>query len=142
MSVFTKIINADRAELEVEIQTIAYNYGFAPAIRLIEKTQTCWYVTMDDLGKYSSLAYIYGDDPNNIPQEIWTQIRYMVQTLYEEEGIEYVDITPYNFIERTNRIYMIDYGDAYYTEPGANTKDWFLTEFLDDGVNNWNPDFA
>lgn len=64
----------------------------------------------------------------------------MVRTLFEEEGIEYIDITPYNFLENEGELYMIDFGDARYI-PTNIEMDWFLKEFLEDGVNSWNPDF-
>jgi tRNA A-37 threonylcarbamoyl transferase component Bud32 len=92
---------------------------------------------MDDLDA-ETLFELYGDSPENVPVWIWESIRTMVSTLYEEEGIEYPDITPYNFIEKDSRIYMIDFGDAKYKEGEPN---WFLIEFLD-GSNGWNPDFA
>jgi serine/threonine-protein kinase RIO1 len=57
--------------------------------------------------------------------------------LYEVEGIEYPDITPYNFIKVKNKIYIIDFGDAKYRDKETN---WFLTEFMD-GENSWNPDY-
>jgi hypothetical protein len=81
----------------------------------------------------------YGENPNVLPKKYWHQIRNILETLLYEEGIEYVDITPYNFIEKEDKIYIIDFGDAYYT----NTNDkinWFLQEVLD-GFEGWNPDF-
>ena len=93
---------------------------------------------MEDLDELS-LADRYGDDPSEIPLWIWAEIRTMLSTLLNEEGIEYVDITPYNFIEKDNRIYIIDFGDARYTH-GMGLTDWFLNEFLE-GENSWNPDY-
>lgn len=91
---------------------------------------------MEDLNA-ECLADVYGENPENIPTWIWNEIRSIITILFNEEGIEYVDITPYNFIEKDNRIYIIDFGDAKYTDGQVN---WFLSEFLD-GENSWNPDY-
>ena len=84
------------------------------------------------------LADVYGEDPADVPKWIWNQIRIMVKTLLDEEGIEYPDITPYNFIQKGNRVYMVDFGDARYVnnEPIS----WFVEEFIQ-GENYWNPDY-
>jgi hypothetical protein len=58
---------------------------------------------------------------------------------YDNEGIEYIDITGYNFIEKDNKIYIIDFGDAEYSKKWKKTN-WFLEEFLN-GHHGWNPDF-
>ena len=135
---FQKVVSRETADLEIEIQQISAAYGFSPKVLTIEHIsdeETMF--GMDDLDA-ETLFELYGDSPENTPLWIWDAIRTMVSTLYEEEGIEYPDITPYNFIEKDSRIYMIDFGDAKYTKDEPN---WFLMEFLD-GSNSWNPDFA
>ena len=62
-----------------------------------------------------------------------------MKILYYEEGIEYIDITGYNFIEKDNKVYIIDFGDAIYTKSHIEMN-WFLSYFLG-GHNGWNPDF-
>lgn len=133
---FVKIVNADNSELEIELQNIAHIYNFCPRILRTRRHGKNVRIYMERIDG-DILADIYGDDPSNVPQWVWDEIRTMVRVLYEEEGVEYVDITPYNFIEKDDRIYMIDFGDAKYTN---GTPDWFLTEFLD-GENSWNPDY-
>ena len=91
---------------------------------------------MEDLEEMC-LADRYGDDPAKIPKWIWDEIRRMLLILLNAEGIEYIDITPYNFIQKDDKIYVIDFGDAKYTDGEV---DWFLQEFLD-GENSWNPDY-
>jgi RIO-like serine/threonine protein kinase len=95
-------------------------------------------VTMEHLDALC-LADMYTDDPEKIPAEIWEKIRNIVRILYNDEGIEYIDITGYNFIEKDNKIYIIDFGDAKYTKKTEKIN-WFLEEFLN-GYNGWNPDF-
>lgn len=124
------------SETEIEFQNIAAEYDFCPRIIKTEKHGDRIRIYMEDIEE-EPLVVTYGEDADNIPEWIWNEIRFMVRTLYEEEGIEYVDITPYNFIEKDDRIYMIDFGDAKYKE---GESDWFLNEFLD-GENSWNPDY-
>ena len=123
-------------EFEAELQRVASKYGFCPRILGTEITEHGTRIIMEDVEELS-LADVYGTNPKDIPEWIWTEIREMLDVLFYEEGIEYVDITPYNFIEKDDRIYMIDFGDAKYT---AGEPDWFLLEFLD-GENSWNPDY-
>ena len=133
---FTKEITSSKSELEIELQTIASKYGFCPRILKTEDDGKVVRVHMEDVEE-EPLVVEYGEDPSDVPDWIWNEIRRMIQTLYDEEGIEYVDITPYNFIEKNGRIYMIDFGDAKYTN---GEPDWFLAEFLE-GENSWNPDY-
>jgi tRNA A-37 threonylcarbamoyl transferase component Bud32 len=136
---FRKVVAASVAQNEIELQSVAFKYGFTPRIYEVVQEGDYWTLLMEDLGEENTLAQIYGDDPINIPENIWNQIRNIVQILIEEEGIEYVDITPYNFIEKYGKVYVVDFGDAKYTENGGEV-DCFLQEFLD-GENTWNPDF-
>uniref|UniRef100_A0A6C0ENX0 non-specific serine/threonine protein kinase n=1 Tax=viral metagenome TaxID=1070528 RepID=A0A6C0ENX0_9ZZZZ len=135
---YIKQVPANQVDSEVELQLIAAKYGFAPKISNIEYGEYTCQIIMEDV-EADCLANTYGDDPEEIPLWIWDQIRTMVTTLYEHEGIEYIDITPYNFIEKDNRIYMIDFGDAQYVNHDIPTN-WFLSEFMD-GENYWNPDY-
>lgn len=128
----------ESAELEIELQTIANRYGFSPKILNTEFTDTECHITMTKLGM--CLADRFGDKPEDIPKNFWIQIQSIVRTLYEVEGIEYIDITPYNFIEQNGLVYVIDFGDALYTK-GPETTNWFLKEFMEEPYG-WNPDFA
>jgi len=133
---FIKKVSKETSDNEAEIQRTSAKYGFSPNVLSITKIDDVCFITMEDLDA-ECLADVYGEDAKDIPEWIWNEIRGMVTTLFYQEGIEYVDITPYNFIEKNNRIYMIDFGDARYSEGGPN---WFLSEFLD-GENSWNPDY-
>ena len=126
------------ADQEIELQQIAATYGFAPNIHDVKKFPNRYEITMDKIDS-PCLADVYGDDPKNIPKHIWKEIYNILVILYEREGIEYIDITSYNFIEHNNKVYIIDFGDALYTKEGHIN--WFLKEFLD-GDYGWNPDFA
>jgi RIO-like serine/threonine protein kinase len=135
-SLFTKVVSS---ELEIELQNIASKYGFAPRILTINGNE----VTMEKING-PCLADLYTDNPAMIPDWIWNEIRRILRILLEREGIEYIDITSYNFIQDndTNKIWIIDFGHAQYTKvKEGNPINWFLQDILD-GVKDWNPDFA
>jgi tRNA A-37 threonylcarbamoyl transferase component Bud32 len=143
---FHKILpSGKRAELEIELQQIAVKWALAPRIYEVIRLEQNTIVCMKKI-QYPSLAELYGDDPKKIPKNIWKQIYTNLSILFEHEGIEYVDITPYNFMYDLDKdkVYSIDFGHAYYTgkdTPGL-PKNWFLRKFLKDEECGWNPDFA
>jgi RIO-like serine/threonine protein kinase len=134
---FTKVI---KSPLEAELQNIAAEYGFAPKIHSIDGSS----VTMDKIDG-ACLADIYTDDPYKVPDAIWFEINRILAVLYEREGIEYIDITSYNFMEdKQGKIWIIDFGDAYYTpkKKGEAASNWFLRHLLAGNFGKgWNPDF-
>lgn len=127
-----------KTELEIELQQVASKYSFCPKINSVKFTDKSCEITMVHI-KSMCLADMYGDQPSDLPIGLWSKIHHIIKTLYDEEGIEYIDITPYNFIEHEENIYIIDFGDAYYK--GTRPRNWFHKEFLEN-PNTWNPDFA
>ena len=86
-----------------------------------------------------TIYHNYGDDPQNVPEKIFDEIRSIIKELYNY-NILYRDITPYNFIEDINGIiWVIDFGDAIISS-SVEKEAWFVKKFLD-GENSWNPDF-
>jgi tRNA A-37 threonylcarbamoyl transferase component Bud32 len=144
---YYKMILADeerKIDREIEMQEISSKYGFSPKIinsKITFNKEDNKYIgniTMEHI-KEMCLADKYGEDPQNIPKIIWDQIRIILKILYNEEGIEYIDITGYNFIEKNGKVYIIDFGDAIYSKKDKEIN-WFLNYFLC-GHNGWNPDF-
>jgi hypothetical protein len=144
---YYKMILADeerKIDREIEMQEISSKYGFSPKIINSkisfnkEDNKYIGNITMEHI-KEMCLADKYGEDPQNIPKIIWDQIRIILKILYNEEGIEYIDITGYNFIEKNGKVYIIDFGDAIYSKKDKEIN-WFLSYFLG-GHNGWNPDF-
>lgn len=135
---FIKQIAFPLAQDEVHLHSVAANLGIAPKIHDILKNEDNWIVTMDDLNSKNTLSNIYGEDSNKIPDWIWDEIRYILNILLDS-GVEYIDITSYNFMEVDGKIYVVDFGDAKYVRKEVPTN-WFLKDFLD-GHNGWNPDF-
>ena len=120
------------SELEIELQRVASTHGFCPNV--ISSNGLEFEMEMIDS---PCLADKYGE---NVPEWIWKEISRILAVLYECEGIEYIDITPYNFIEKDKKIWIIDFGHAYYTKSPETPENWFLHEILD-GYIGWNPDF-
>jgi len=136
-----KLKPGPEADLEIELQNIASKqHGFAPQIRTVQTNQDEVFLVMDNLGTENTLYNIYGDQPEALPKHVWCEIRRIVTTLLEVEGIEYIDVTSYNFLEKDDKIWIIDFGHARYTRPDQK-KNWFLEDFLD-GWDSWNPDMA
>jgi len=85
-----------------------------------------------------SISDMYGEKFSNIPDYIIEQIRNIISTLYYH-GIEYPDITGYNFIEYQNKIWIIDFEHASYNSK-RYTYDPFILKFIN-GENDWNPNY-
>lgn len=136
--IFTNKRNQKAAELEIQLQNDAYTLGYSPKILETTFTDTYCTICMDKIDTMC-LADMYGSNATDLPHHLWAEIHTIVNALYEEAGIEYVDITPYNFIEHKNKVYIIDFGDAYYK--GTKPRNWFHKEFLNIPYG-WNPDFA
>ena len=84
-------------ELEVDIQTkISLLYDFVPKIYKVIRNGKNQKIIMENIDDMC-LADKYGDKSSDIPKNIWNQIRSIISLLYYREGIEYIDITPYNF---------------------------------------------
>jgi RIO-like serine/threonine protein kinase len=133
---FTKVV---ASPLEIELQDIASEYGFAPRNQHIDGDV----VQMDRINGVC-LADIFTDDPEKVPEWIWEEIHRILAVLFEREGIEYIDITAYNFVLEidTDKVWIIDFGHAYYTNSTDGVaENWFLRDVLD-GEKSWNPDFA
>ena len=137
MKIFRKNVS-DRAEEqirnEVELQNVAYKQlNCTPKII---KTDYKTYIEMEDLEEMC-IADMYGEDISTVPNRIREQIYKILIDLYLECDIEYTDITPYNFIEKNDTVYIIDFGDAKLVE-----RNWFLKElFLHKKIHQCNPDF-
>jgi len=84
-----------------------------------------------------SVADFYGEDASNVPVWVFDKIRFIIKTLYMN-GIEYPDITGYNFMLCEGKIYIIDFGHACAKKLIKNN---FIDNFIN-GYNGWNVEFA
>ena len=133
--------NKESIENEIELQEYVSNkYDFCPKIISYNFYEKYAEIAMENIdGK--TLYKLYSDDPQNVPVKIWNQIRAILNVLFYEEGIEYIDISPYNFIVKNNKVYIIDFGHAYWCNKDKKISNWFLQEFLVNEKNDFNPDF-
>ena len=139
MSVFKKQVQTDKVQQEVLLQMFASNEGFSPNVQKIVPGENGTSVIWMDAIEGKTLYELYGDSPHDIPPGLWNRIRLNLQVLYIEYGIQYVDVTPYNFMmDNNNRLWIVDFGDATIHEKELN---WFLVDLFD-GRNEWNSDFA
>jgi tRNA A-37 threonylcarbamoyl transferase component Bud32 len=130
MDVFRK----DCSSNEIRLQTIAAEMGLAPQIR---ETDNETYMVMDKLPAMN-IGDMYGTSIRTLPHYVRNGIVDTLRTLYETKGIQFVDITPYNFIEYGKRIWIIDFGDAYDDQEEVHPH---LNRILTSGLLRWNPEF-
>lgn len=133
MPPFLKVIENP---LEIHLQKRAAELNIAPPIFDTNHTS---YMVMQDLDEMC-VADKYGPSPSNLPAWVWAQIHYILNKLYKEGNMEYIDITPYNFIEKNGVVWCIDYGHA--SPARGPIRNWFLKEMIEKKIRRWNPDFA
>ena len=79
-----------------------------------------------------NLSDMFGENASDIDEYYFDEIRTIIKTL-SDNHIEYPDITGYNFIEYSNKIWIIDFEHAHI-------RDTFVDKFIQ-GRNKWNPRF-
>jgi tRNA A-37 threonylcarbamoyl transferase component Bud32 len=132
-----------KIENEIKILKILNKYDFVPKFISTEITDEYYHIKMQNLNS-ACVADKYGEEPEDIPIKYLIEMKNIIKKLFYEEKIEYIDITPYNFIEKNDKIYLIDFEHAYLT-PSNNQipKNWFLREIFSDNSETikFNPDF-
>lgn len=94
---------------------------------------------MEHLGA-PCLADMYGDKIEDIPEWIREEILDILYMLYSTAKIEYIDVTPYNFVERDGVVWIIDFGHARKI---GDEIDPYLDEiFTTWNLSKWNSEFA
>jgi tRNA A-37 threonylcarbamoyl transferase component Bud32 len=118
---------------EVELQERASKIGVSPKIL---DTNFKTYIRMENLDEMC-IADMYGEDFDKMPKDIIDEIYNILMRLYLECDIEYIDVTPYNFIKKDDKLWIIDFGDARFVETN-----WFIKEvMINKKLVRWNPDF-
>jgi tRNA A-37 threonylcarbamoyl transferase component Bud32 len=118
---------------EIRLQKIAAEMGLAPPI--IE-TDDETYMIMEKI-PFMNVADTYGTTIRVLPHFVRQRIIDILRKLYDA-GIQYVDITPYNFIETNDRMWVIDFGDAFDDPRPIHHH---LKQIFETGRLRWNPDF-
>ena len=85
------------------------------------------------------ISDFYGEEIDQVPTHIVNQIREIIKRLLDN-GIEYPDITGYNFIEKFELIWIIDFEHAKFVDCKKNDNYEFIINFIN-GLNSWNLEF-
>lgn len=121
---------------EYKMHKLVYNLHIVNIPKIISYNKKTKQMKMVRVGTMNLSDY-YGASAENIDNELFDKIRAIIKTLYDHD-ILYVDITGYNFIENSNKVWIIDFEHATYNYPRKT--DDFVEKFLD-GHNGWNPEF-
>jgi tRNA A-37 threonylcarbamoyl transferase component Bud32 len=124
---------------EYKMHTYAYNLGLINVPKIYDYNEETKVLKMQKITNLCLSDY-YGEDPTDISDELFNEIRNIIKILYDN-NIEYPDITGYNFIEKNDKTWIIDFGHASFN-PYINTNitDPFIDKFIK-GYNSWNPNF-
>jgi len=98
-------------------------------------------LTMEKVNNMS-ISDFYGEQIDQVPNNIVNKIREIIKRLHDN-GIEYPDITGYNFIEYGNGIWIIDFEHTKFVDKDSIKKSnnyEFIINFIN-GLNSWNPEF-
>lgn len=119
---------------EARLQRRAAAIGISPKVIRCNHTS----IVMENVGEMS-IADKYGEKIEDIPEWLKEDILDLLYTLYTVLAIEYVDVTPYNFIEKDGVVWIIDFGHA---KNATYDLDPYLDEaFAEWNLTKWNPEF-
>lgn len=145
MTKITVFVKRNVEEHEYLMHKYIYDLNIVNIPKIYDYDKKTKIMIMEDLNQLN-IADMYGDDLLN-NEEMFDNIRNIILKLYEN-GIIYVDITGYNFVETKKGLYILDCEHAYKvcnpkkyfketTSPNVN----FLKEFLFENKNVFNPYF-
>ena len=94
---------------EAHLQSLAYDYVLTPRILDCQPT----FITMEHI-QGMTVADMYGTDIRRVPNAVKKEIYEIIHTLYKKAGIQYIDVTGYNFLidDTTGHVCVIDFGHA------------------------------
>jgi tRNA A-37 threonylcarbamoyl transferase component Bud32 len=126
--------SASEITREAQLQKRAAEYGHSPAVQRFNTDS----ITMEHLDEMC-IADKYGEQIRMIPKWIREEIVEILWSLYNELGIHYVDVTPYNFVEKDGRVWILDFGHA---RENVDVLDPYLERLFDTWkLSRWNPRF-
>lgn len=128
---FTKTPKKDLVR-EVKLMRKSAELGLSPNIL---KTDQTTFIEMEHSGP--TISEVFGEHIDDLPNDIRQSIYDILQTLWQH-GIQYRDVTPYNFTFKDGRVWVIDFGHANEYK----RLDGYLSYIFKEGwLVNWNPDF-
>jgi len=121
---------------EYKMHNYIYHLGIVNCPKIFSYDRKNKIMTMEKIDNMC-LSDFYGENANDIPADIYLKVKQIIKKLYDY-GIEYIDITGYNFIEYKNKIWIIDFEHSRIKKRNFNK---FITTFLQDDIQIWNENF-
>lgn len=128
-------IKHDVSLKEYEMHKHVYSLGIVNVPKILAYDRDTKVMVMEKVNHMNVSDY-YGEKEANISPELFTKIRTIIKTLYDN-NVVYPDITGYNFIEFDNRIWIIDFEHSNFKPLLTDT---FVIKFIN-GLDKWNPNF-
>ncbi len=120
---------------EARFQRRAHAVGVSPNVIRCNHTS----IVMENLNEVC-IADKYGEDIADMPEWVKDDILDILYLLYSVVGIEYVDVTPYNFIEKDGVVWIVDFGHA--RNASAEMEPYLEDMFTTWKLSKWNSDFV
>jgi len=118
---------------EARFQRKAASLGVSPNVIRCNQNS----IVMENLHE-KCIADKYGDSIEDVPLWIRETILDILYSLYSN-GIEYIDVTPYNFVEKDGVVWILDFGHA--REVGDEIEPYLDEVFASWNLSKWNPEF-
>jgi len=126
-------------EHEYKMHKIIYNLNIIPVPKIYRYDKENKIMVMEKIFNMN-IADEYGEDACNIPEHIFEMMQETIRKLYYS-GIEYPDITGYNFIKHKNKMYLIDFEHSkFFSNKTMHEIDPFIIQFIN-GSCDWNPNY-
>jgi len=123
---------------EYFMQHFVYKLNIINVPEIINYNDDTRTMTMVRVGK-NNLSHNYGENATDISDDIFDKVAVIVRKLVLH-GIEFPDLTGYNFVEDdTGKIWIIDFEHAKFT-PTQNITNIHIRTICN-GTKRWNPDF-
>jgi len=123
---------------EYEMHQLVYDSGIIDVPKVHSYDDVTKIMVMENILKMN-IADEYGEDPSCIPSSLFTLMQDVIKKLYDY-GIEYPDITGYNFIFHNDTMFLIDFEHSRLFKDDNDIKYPFVKEFIN-GLCQWNPEF-
>lgn len=125
---------------EYFMQKYVHQLNIVNVPEIIEYDEANKIMVMMRVGK-NNLSHNYGENATDVPDELFDKVVKIVRTLVLH-GIEYPDLTGYNFVEDKNtygKMWIIDFEHAAITLSKEITNIHIIN--ICNGKQLWNPDF-
>ena len=119
-----------------------YKLNIVNIPQIIEYDQEKKILVLQKVGS-NNLSHNYGEEATDLPNEIFEEVVKIIRTL-SLNGIEYPDITGYNFIEDVDKngnfkIWIIDFEHSSLMK--TKKIENIHIKNICNGLKTWNPDF-